>query len=127
MTEVVANFIRTNKSLLTDTGMTEFFHSAYNGLTTGQQKELVSVLDEAGIETLAAREVVLRFILTMDFEVLERPITLTTYIRRYVVGRLGFDENWLHQYILDNSNEWDVKLEQREDGSWLLVPQEFAI
>ena len=50
MTEAVKNFIETNYELLEDKdNIVEFCHSAYNGLSIQQQKELIQALEIAGI------------------------------------------------------------------------------
>ena len=109
MTEAVKNFIETNYELL-DSDPNNFFMTAYNGLSIHQQGELIDILNEAGIEFEQARDAVLRFILTMDFEVLGRPEFLDTYIDRYLHGILGYDNFELHQFILEESNEFDVDI-----------------
>lgn len=109
MTNAVKNFIETNYILL-DTDPVEFFHSAYNGLSISQQKELVTVLEEASIPTQDARETFIRFHITMTLETLERPVTLRVLVARFFDGILGFDADWIFNYILDNENEWDVEI-----------------
>ena len=109
MTEAVKNFIETNYELL-DSDSNNFFMSAYNGLSIRQQGELIDVLSEAGIEFEQSRDAVLRFILTMKFDTLERPVFVDTYIDRYLYGILGYDEFELRQFILEQSNEFDVDI-----------------
>lgn len=122
MTEIVANFLQTNKSLL-DTDLIEFFHSAYNGLSKSRIEELVQVLDAAGIDTHNARDTVLRFIITMETEVLEQPIRLHSFAIRYLKGALGFDTEYIIEYIMENANEWDVNIEFI-NNDYYLVPRE---
>ena len=109
MTNEVKNFIETNYELL-DSDPNNFFMTAYNGLSIHQQGELIDVLNEAGIEFEKSREAVLRFILTMQFEDLELPIFLQTYINRYLLGILGYDYFELSQFILEESTEFDVDI-----------------
>lgn len=78
MTEAVKNFIETNYELL-DSDAVEFCHSAYNGLSIQQQKELVKALETAGINIDDAREIFIRFHITMTMDLVERPISLSTF------------------------------------------------
>lgn len=116
----VKNFIETNYQLL-ETDPVEFFHSAYNGLSIPEQTQLVEALDEAEIETLKARETVIRYIITMNFEVIERPVTLRVLVARMFRNVLGFDSEWLFNYILDNQNEWDNKI-IKNNGTYYVYP-----
>lgn len=109
MTEAVKNFIETNYELL-DSDQTEFFMTAYNGLSIHQQGELIKILNEAGVDFQESRDAVLRFILTMELGNLERPVFLQTYIDRYLTGILGYDNFELHQFILDESTEFDIDI-----------------
>ena len=122
MTEAVKNFIETNYELLEDEdNVVEFCHSAYNGLSIQQQKELIQVLNSAGINIDTAREQFIRFHITMTMETIERPVSLRVLIKRYFDGLLGFDEDWLFNYILDNEQEWDNKIEL-VNGSFKVFP-----
>lgn len=109
MTEAVKNFIETNYELL-DSDQTEFFITAYNGLSIHQQGELIDILNEAGVDFEQSRDAVLRYILTMELGCLERPVFVQTYIDRYLHGILGYDDLELHQFILDESTEFDVNI-----------------
>ena len=109
MTEAVKNFIETNYELL-DSDLNEFFMTAYNGLSIPQQGELIKILNEAGVDFEDSRDAVLRFILTMGLGDLERPVFLQTYIDRYLKGILGYDNFELHQFILDESTEFDIDI-----------------
>ena len=120
MTEAVKNFLEVNYNLL-DTDQNEFFHWAYNGLSIRQQMELVRVLSEAEIDTSEARENFIRFHITMTMETIERPVTLRVLIKRNFEGILGFDEDWLFNYILDNEQEWDNKIEL-VNGTYFVYP-----
>ena len=122
MTEAVKNFLEVNYELL-DTDQTEFFHMAYNGLSISQQRELVYMLREANIDTSESREQFIRFHIVMTMETIERPVTLRVLIKRYFDGILGFDEDWLFNYILDNENEWDNKIELI-NGTYYVYPVE---
>ena len=125
MIEEVKRFLRVNKTLL-DKDMNEFFHIAYNGLTRYQMDELVHALDEAGIENLTARNNVLRFIITMQTEVLEKAIPLRTFASRYIKGALGFDTDYIVEYITENSDEWDVNISLHNGDYWLYPSAEFV-
>ena len=116
----VKNFIETNYQLL-ETDPFEFFHAAYNGLSIPQQTQLVEALDEAEIETLEARESVIRYIITMNFDVIERPVALRVIVARMFRNVLGFDSEWLFNYILDNQNEWDNKI-IKTNGTYYVYP-----
>lgn len=109
MTEAVKNFIETNYHLL-DSDSNDFFITAYNGLSIHQQGELIDILNDAGIDFEQSRNTVLRFILTMNFDTLERPVFVDTYIDRYLKGILGYDNFELRQFILEESNEFDVDI-----------------
>ena len=109
MTEAVKNFIETNYELL-DSDPNNFFMTAYNGLSIQQQGELIDVLNQAGVDFEQSRYAVLRFILTMNFEDLERPVFVDTYIDQYLYGILGYDDLELHQFILEESDEFDVDI-----------------
>ena len=109
MTEAVKNFIETNYELL-DSDQNEFFMTAYNGLSIPQQGELIKILNEAGVDFEDSWDAVLRFILTMGLGDLERPVFLQTYIDRYLKGILGYDNFELHQFILDESTEFDIDI-----------------
>ena len=122
MTEIVARFLQTNKSLL-DKDLVEFFLSAYDGLSKSYIDELVQVLDTAGIDTHNARDTVLRFIITMETEVLEKPIRVISFAIRYIKGALGFDTEYIVEYIMENANEWDVNIEFI-NNDYYLVPRE---
>lgn len=109
MTEGVKNFIETNYELL-DSDQNNFFMTAYNGLSIHQQGELIDILKEAGIDFEQSRDAVLRFILTMNFEDLERPVSMQTYVNRYLLGILGYDYFELCEIILEDTNEFDVDI-----------------
>ena len=109
MTEEVKNFIETNYHLL-DSDANDFFMTAYNGLSIHQQGELIDILNDAGIDFEQSRDAVLRFILTMNFDTLERPVFVDTYIARYLKGILGYDNFELRQFILEESDEFDVDI-----------------
>lgn len=109
MTEEVKNFIETNYELL-DSDPNDFFMTAYNGLSIHQQGELIDILNDAGIDFEQSRDAVLRFILTMNFDTLERPVFVDTYIARYLEGILGYDTFELRQFILEESDEFDVDI-----------------
>lgn len=126
MTEAVKNFIETNYELLEDEdNIVEFCHSAYNGLSIQQQKELVQALNTAGINIDQAREQFIRFHITMTMDLVERPVSLRTFVARYFDGILGFDYEWLIEYIKDNKSEWDdsVKLHEDNNGNWMIYPK----
>ena len=125
MTESVKNFIEVNYPLL-DEDMVEFFHIAYNGLTIWQQKELVRALTDAGIDTLDARETFIRFHIMMSLETIERRMTLRTVIARFFDGILGFDADWLFNYILDNIAEWEdsVTIYLDQNKNYVVVPKD---
>jgi hypothetical protein len=124
MTEAVKNFIETNYLLL-DTDPTEFCHSANNGLSIYQQKELINALNAAGINIDKAREQYIHFHITMTMDLVERPVSLRTFVDRYFVGILGFNHEWLLEYIKDNKSEWDDSVEIHEDrnGNWMIYPK----
>lgn len=123
MTEAVKNFIETNYQLL-DSDAVEFCHSAYNGLHRYQQKELSDVLDSAGIDIDEAKETFIRFHIMMTMEVVERPVSLRALVARYFDGILGFNHEWLLDYIKDNKSEWNDSVEIHEDqnGNWMVYP-----
>ena len=125
MIEEVKRFLKVNWPLL-DKDMNEFFHIAYNGLNWHQMDELVAALDEAGIETLTARENVLRFVITMQMEVLENSIPVRTFANRYVKGALGFSTPDIVEYIMENSDEWDVNIAFHDGDYWLDPSAEFV-
>lgn len=123
MTEIVARFLETNKSLL-DKDLVEFFHSAYNGLSNSHQAQVVEALEVAGIDTYSARESVMRFVITMETEVLERKCSIDKFISRLKDGGLlGFDYSELTEYIMENADEWDVDIEFI-NNDYYLVPTE---
>ena len=125
MTEAVKNFIETNYELLEDKdNVVEFCHSAYNGLSIQQQKELIQALNTAGINIDEAREQFIRFHITMTMDLVERPVSLRTFVARFFDGILGFDSEWLLEYIKDNKSEWDDSVEIHEDnnGNWIIYP-----
>lgn len=124
MTEAVKNFIETNYELL-DSDAVEFCHSANNALSIYQQKELINALNTAGINIDKAREQFIHFYITMTMEVVVRPVSLRTFVDRYFVGILGFNQEWLLEYIKDNRSEWDDFVEIHEDhnGNWMVYPK----
>lgn len=123
MTNIVARFLETNKSLL-DKDLVEFFHSAYNGLSNLHQAQVVEALEFAGIDTYSARERVMRFVITMETEVLERKCSIDKFISRLKDGGLlGFDYSELANYIMENADEWDVDIEFI-NNDYYLVPRE---
>ena len=125
MIKEVETFLRVNWPLL-DKDMIEFFHIAHNGLTRYQMDELVAALDKAAIETLTARETVLRFVITMETEVLEKSIPVITFANRYIKGALGFSTEDIVEYIMENSNEWDVNIVFNNGDYWLDPSAEFV-
>ena len=124
MTEAVKNFIETNYQLL-DSDAVEFCHSAYNGLSIQQQKELIQSLDTAGINIDKARVQCIHFVITMTMYIVERPVSLRTFVARFFDGILGFNSEWLLEYIKDNKSEWDDSVEIHEDnnGNWMVYPK----
>lgn len=124
MTEAVKNFIETNYQLL-DSDEVEFCHSAYNGLSIPQQKELVQALNTAGINIDEAREQFIHFHITMTMDLVERPASLGIFVARHFDGILGFNHEWLLKYIKDNKSEWDDTVEIHEDtnGIWMVYPK----
>ena len=123
MTEAVKNFIETNYELL-DSDAVEFCYGAYNGLSIHQQKELVKALETAGINIDKAREQFIHFHITMTMDLVERPVFLRTFVARYFDGILGFNSDWLLEYIKDNKSEWDdsVKIHEDRNGNWMIYP-----
>ena len=123
MTEAVKNFIETNYELL-DSDDVEFCYSAYDVLSIQQQKELIQALNTAGINIDKAREQFIYFHITMNMELVERAVTLRTFIARYLNGILGFDQEWLLDYIKDNRSEWSdsVYIEKDNEGDWMIYP-----
>lgn len=123
MTKAVKNFIETNYELL-DSDAVEFCHSAYNGLSIQQQKELIHALNTAGINIDRAREQFIRFNITMTMDLVERPVSLRTFVARFFDGILGFNHEWLLEYIKDNKSEWDdsVEIHQDNNGNWMIYP-----
>ena len=122
MKDAVKNFLETN-IILIETDPLAFFHSAYNGLTLREQKELIDVLNIAEIDLEDARESFIRFHITMTMDVVTHRVSLDTLIDRYFVGILGFNFDWLFKYILDNQNEWDNKIENI-GGTYYVYPVE---
>lgn len=123
MTNDVKNFIETNWQLLEDNAV-EFFHSAYNGLSLYCQKELIDVLQTANIDVEKARETTIHFIITMWMEDLDKPSYLSTFISRYLDGILGYDADWITDYIINNQTEWEdsVTIKIADLGDFLLFP-----
>lgn len=123
MTDAIKNFIETNYELL-DSDTVEFCHSAYNGLSIQQQMELIKVLETAGINIDKAREQYIHFHITMTMDLVLKPVSLETFIARYFVGILGFDHEWLLEYIKDNKSEWDdsVYIQKDNNGVWMIYP-----
>ena len=117
----VKNFIETNYTLL-ETDPVEFFHSAYNGLTSNDQSDLVMTLDAADIDTFSARESVLRFIITMSTEQFLKEITLYYFVN-LIVGApiLGFTSKFIHDYIIDNIKEFDANVIFK-NNQWYISP-----
>lgn len=123
MTEAVKNFIETNYELLEDNAI-EFFHSAHNGLSLYCQKELVDVLQTAHIDVEKAREATIHFIITMHMEDIDRRVFLSTFVKRYLDGILGYDADWITDYIINNQTEWEdsVTITIADQGDFLLLP-----
>lgn len=124
ITQGVKNFIETNYQLL-DSDAIEFCHSAYNGLSIQQQKELIQALETAGINIDKAREQFILFHITMTMDLVARPVSLGIFVARYFDGILGFNHEWLLKYIKDNKSEWDDTVEIQEDsnGIWMVLPK----
>lgn len=120
MTESVKNFIETNYSLL-DNDPIEFCHTAHNGLSRSQQKELMDILKESNINIDSAVEAFARFYIVMTMGIVERPVLLRVLISQYFNGVLGLDSDWFFQFILDNEQEWDNKIEL-VNGSYKVFP-----
>ena len=120
MTDAVKNFLEVNYELL-DTDQNEFLHWAYNGLNRSQQKELMNVLRDAEINIDTAVEAFARFHIVMTMETIERPVSLGVLISQYFNGLLGLDADWFFQYILDNEQEWDNKI-QLINGVFKVLP-----
>lgn len=125
MTEAVKNFLEVNYELL-DTNQNEFVHWAYNGLNRVQQKELVVVLSEAGINIRSAIEAFIRFHIAMTMEVVEHPVYLHLFVRQYFTGIMGLDTDWIVEFILENQQEWNNKIEL-VNGSFKVFPVTYSI
>ena len=121
MTDDVRRFFETNAELL-DTNMPEFFHIMDNGLSFYEQSEVIECLDESGIDYTDARDSVLNYIVTMYMLDVVRPVFLKTFIQRYLEGRLGCDYLYLADFILENSEEYDVDI-VREDNDYKIYPR----
>lgn len=104
--------------------MLNFVIVRYDGLGIQQQKELIHALNSAGINIDKAREQFIYFHITMNMELVERAVTLRTFIARYLDGILGFDHEWLFDYIKDNRSEWSgsVYIEKDNEGDWMIYP-----
>ena len=124
MNHAVKYFIETNCDLL-DTDPVEFWHRAENELSIVNQGSLVEYLEQARFKTFDDRERVIRFVITMQLLDVSAKTTLRVFIARYLTGILGFDAEWLFDYIVDNKNEWDVKIE-RINGTTYIIPEENA-
>ena len=125
MTEAVKNFLEVNYKLL-DTNQNEFVSWAYNGLNRAQQKELVVVLSKAGINISSAIEAFIRFHIAMTMEVVEHPVRLDLLVRQYFTGIMGLDTDWIVDFILENKQEWDNKIEF-VNGSFRVFPVTYSI
>lgn len=123
ISDFMSNFLITNKELLEEDRLTELFHTAYNGLEAHRQEELVNILEHVGVDTLPAREAVIRFVITMLFEDLVKPVYLRDFINLYVDGTLGFTFDWLFDYIMNNESEWDVDLKIQPSGLVKVFPR----
>ena len=121
MNHTVKYFIETNCDLL-DTDSVEFWHKAENELSIVNQGSLVEYLEQAGFKTEQDRERVLRYIITMQLFDVTSQTTLRAFIARYLTGILGFDADWLFDYIIDNKDEWDVNIETI-NGTTYITPQ----
>ena len=60
----------------------------------------------------------------MTMDLVLKPVSLETFIARYFVGILGFDHEWLLEYIKDNKSEWDdsVYIQKDNNGVWMIYP-----
>ena len=120
MNDTIKNFIEVNVDLL-QTDPVEFFHIAYNGLSHYNQGELVSVLDNAGLNTYAARESVFRYIITMMLDELGAKVSLRMFVSRKLAGVLGFKFDEAFNYVLDNEDEWNNTI-RLENGMYYIYP-----
>lgn len=127
LNDTLKNFLEVNYTLLEDTNtVTEFFFIAYNGLSAKNQDLLVEILDTAGIDTREARKTVLRFIISMSFEVIARPVSVHNYVlKRSDYGFVGFSDDFVEKYIIENSDEWldSVHICETEEGTFLINPK----
>lgn len=121
MNSTVKYFIETNCDLL-DTNPVEFWHRVENELSIVNQGSVVEYLEQAGFKTIQDRERVLRYIITMQLFDVTSQITLRVFIARYLTGILGFDADWLFDYIIDNRTEWDVNIETI-NGTTYITPE----
>lgn len=123
MTTEIKYFIEDNIGLLDSNNLIDLFHIAWSDLSVGQQRELINVLEDAGIETGPAREVVLRYALTMEFDVLLRPVSLQRFVAKNFYSKLGYDIPFVMEYIMQNQAEWDVTIRPNSSGVWFIYPE----
>ena len=116
----VKNFIETNIQLLEDNQTFEFFISAYNGLDSGQQAELIRILDDSHvIDTKVVKEPVVRYIIDRAIEDLVEnmnvPLTRFVYTQ-FPSGLLGETSGDLFEYILNNCDEWSREIDFKDNN-----------
>ena len=56
-------------------------------------------------------------------EDIDRQVSLRMFVARTLHNILGFDSEWIFNYILDNENEWDNKIELR-NATYFIHPAE---
>ena len=121
MINTVKKFLENNIGIIRKNPF-EFYTRVYNELTLIEQRILVEALQKCNLDNESARESVLHFYLTMEFAVLERPITLDIFIARKLSGLLAFDDDFLHDYIMENSQEFDISVRVDASNNYKIYP-----
>lgn len=123
MTMEVKRYLETNKELLEQNNFYELLLFAYNSLVLKNQKDLVETLRKASIDIDADLERVLYYIITRNFEDVQEPVYLRTFIDRYLLGILGSDFDYIFNLILDNEKDFEDQLEM-QNGQYVVLPAE---
>ena len=89
------------------------FENASADLKNRDFELLVEIIQDAlRISLDKDRDVYLNYILTKIFDdYYINGLTISQFIKNYILSRVGFSTDELCTYILDNANEWDVKIE----------------
>lgn len=122
MTTSVKDFIEENVDLI-ETNLSVFFQKVKDDLPFIDHKEIIEILEKCGVHTLDARLENIRYELMLETGVIYRNIYLDTFIDRYFSGMLGFDDEFIKKFIIQEKDNINCSLTQDDSGEWILTSE----